>query len=112
MGKILSVEDIKYFLSTQNISKRKFAKDLGISRTHLDKLLSEKCTVGVRTYQKLDRYFKKFELDIEMFLLPTEIVLGDKIVRCINITNESNELIASITSSNIIERDGYKVECK
>lgn len=39
------------------------------------------------------------------------MILDDKEIKEIQIITEENELIASITDENIIEKDGYKVVC-
>lgn len=37
--------------------------------------------------------------------------IQDKEIKELYITTDDNELIASITDENIIEKDGYKVVC-
>lgn len=37
--------------------------------------------------------------------------IQDKEIKELYITTDDNELIASITNENIIEKDGYKVVC-
>ena len=39
------------------------------------------------------------------------LIIADKEYREIQVITENNELIASITDKDVIEKDGYKVVC-
>lgn len=109
MKRKVSTEDLKQFIKTNYKSKADFRKKIDISQSHLYSLLNGDVDLGVITLRKLDKECLKFGVNVENLLRPTPISVGDMEAEQINITKDG-ELIASITSRDVIAMKGYSVE--
>ena len=86
-----------------------FRKKLEISQSHLYSLLNGEVMMGIVTLRKLEKECLKFGVDVESLLRPVPVKINGDMVEQINIT-KNGEAIASITSRNIIIKDGYSVD--
>ena len=91
MNRKVSTDDFRDFIKEHYKSKADFRKKLEISQSHLYSLLNGEVMMGIVT------------------LRPVPVKINGDMVEQINIT-KNGEAIASITSRNIIIKDGYFVD--
>jgi hypothetical protein len=103
------VIELQRFIKQHYRSKKDFRKALGISQSHLYGILSERVELGNKVLERLNRECDKFSFNIEHLLKPEPMYIGKMKVDEILITCDK-ELIVSITSREVIEKTGYKIE--
>ena len=107
MKRFLNKDYTKDFINKNYKSVSDFCKEIKISRSHFDGMLKGKISCGEKTIEKL----KKLNIDdVEDFLEPIPILIGDKKINEILITDKHNNLIVSINSKNEISDKGFNVE--
>ncbi len=106
MKRKISKEDFLHFINSNFRSRAHFARELSISYSHLEKLLQGKTYLGERTYAKLCSVCEQKGEDVESLIEPLPL----KGITEIIVTKES-ELVVSITSRNMVVKEGYKVVC-
>ena len=104
----VDIDILQKFIIENYKSKLQFSKDLGISYSHLNGILNKKIKLGNKTKIKLTKLLLEKNQDIEDFLIPLDILISDKKVKMINVFL-NNELLCSITSKDIIEKENIKV---
>jgi len=109
MNRKVSTDDFKDFIKEHYKSKADFRKKLEISQSHLYSLLNGEVMMGIVTLRKLEKECLKFGVDVESLFRPVPVKVNGDMVEQINIT-KNGEAIASITSRNIIIKDGYSVD--
>jgi hypothetical protein len=102
----ISKVDFEEFISKNFNSKLEFSKELNISYSHLDSILNGKVLIGGKVYNRLSLICEKLNVEVEDLLecLP----LGN--IKEIIVTRD-DELIAYMSSTSIIEKDGFKIVC-
>lgn len=103
------LRELQRFIKQHYRSKKDFRKALGISQSHLYGILNGRVELGNKVLERLNRECDKFSLNMEHLLKPEPMYIGEMKVDEILITR-GKELIVSITSRNVIEKTGYKVE--
>lgn len=101
-------EDLDELIAEHFKSKKEFRKKLGISPSHLHKLLKGEVKLGDKVKQRLERLLNEKGLEISEVIKPSPIILNGDKYHTITIT-KADELICSITSENIICLSDYKV---
>ena len=104
MRRRISKIDFEEFISKNFNSKLKFSKELNIS--YSDSVLNGKVLIGDKVYNRLSLICEKLNVEVEDLLecLP----LGN--IKEIIVTRD-DELIAYMSSTSIIEKDGFKIVC-
>nr|DAX37158.1 MAG TPA: structural protein [Caudoviricetes sp.] len=102
----ISKVDFEEFISKNFNSKLEFSKELNISYSHLDSILNGKVLIGDKVNNRLSLICEKLNVEVEDLLecLP----LGN--IKEIIVTRD-DELIAYMSSTSIIEKDGFKIVC-
>lgn len=107
MKRNISPEDFNNFIKNNYNSKLEFAKKLKISYSHLDRLLKQEVKLGNKVFKRLEIIMGD---EIESILEAVPMTInGEEILEILVI--KEGELICSITSKNIVEKEGYKVAC-
>lgn len=89
-------------------NKATMAKALGISRSHLQTLFQGK-GAGELVINGLMREGERLGFNAEHCFIPEPIMIGNLKVSEINICDANGELLASISSRDIIEKKGTTV---
>lgn len=105
----IDINMLEDFIKVNYKSKLQFSKELDISYSHLSGILKGEILIGNKTKKKLNNLLSLKNLDVEDFIIPTDIILGNIHVKMINITS-NGEILCSISSRDIIEKDNIKVE--
>lgn len=87
-----------------------FCRKLGVSRSHLDGMMKGKISCGIKTRKKLTNLLNDYELNLEDFLEPLPIIMGERYIKEIQVSDKNGNLIASINSNNEISDKNFKVE--
>ena len=103
------LRELQRFIKQHYRSKKDFRKALEISQSHLYGILNGKVELGNKVLERLNRECDKFGFNTEDLLKPEPMNISGMKVDEILITCDK-ELIVSITSRNVIEKTGYKVE--
>lgn len=80
----------------------------------MDKIISGNTYIGDSTYEKLDLFLKKYTCqytNVEDLLLPEPMIIGGSKVRYINVVDNEDRIVASISSKEIISISELEVEC-
>lgn len=109
MRETLDIENLKEFIEQNYETKAQFSRELGISYSHLDSLLKGKVTLGKKTKEKLIKLLNSTDFNIEDFIVPKDMVIGNQKVKLINVSLD-DELLCSISSRDIIEKGNIKVD--
>lgn len=103
--------DISYLnevLQNNYQSKADMAKSIGITRSHLQEVFKNK-GIGSKFLSGLRKESEIKGFNYTLCFKPEPIVMGEKKVESIEITLEDGELIASISTRDIILKNGAKV---
>lgn len=118
MKRSINPEELQSFINEHYKSKVEFSKSIGISYSHLDKLLKGKTKLGAIVFSRLEEEGNSQGVDIESLLDPTPIAINGQAIREILVTKDGEILvtkdggcIVSITSTSAITKEGYKVKC-
>ena len=103
------LRELQRFIKQHYRSKKDFRKALGISQSHLYGILNGRVELGNKVLERLNRECDRFSFNTEDLLKPEPMNIGGMKVDELLITR-GKELIVSITSRNVIEKTGYKVE--
>lgn len=110
MKRFLENIEINRFIEDNFNSVAEFCRVLNISRSHFDGMMRREIACGRKTQNKLKNLVKSYGIDIEDLLEPLPIIIGDKKVKEIIISDNKNRLIVSINSNSEISDKNYKVE--
>ena len=105
----VDIDILQKFIIENYKSKLQFSKDLGISYSHLNGILNKKIKLGNKTKIKLTKLLLEKNQDIEDFLIPLDMVIGNQKVKLITVSL-NDELLCSISSRDIIEKENIKVD--
>lgn len=108
MKVILDLGYLNDVLKNHYESKSDMAKQLGISRSHIQEVFKN-FGVGEKVLCGLKNQAEKKGFSYELCLSPEPIFLNGKLLESIEIVTKAGELLASITSRDVIEREGTKV---
>ena len=106
MRRRISKIDFEEFISKNFNSKLEFSKSLMISYSHLDSLLKGNVLLGNKVYKRLENICRNFNTDIESILEPLPLTNIKEII-----VKKDDDLVVSITSRDVIEKDGFNVVC-
>jgi hypothetical protein len=106
----VNTEEFKRFVQTNFKNKVDCSKKLGLSRTHLEKILKGNAKIGKILEQRIKNFIGDDVLFNQLIFQET-IVIRDGKFKEIIIKREDNTLIASITSREVICEKGIVVEC-
>ena len=110
MKRKIDIEELNGFINRNYKSRQDFYKSAGIANSHFYSLLNGSVDVGKRIYKKLKRECEKHGENIETILLPLPICKVDgKDIEEIIITKD-DEVLAVITSNQVIEMNGVEVK--
>ncbi|MDQ0158848.1 helix-turn-helix domain-containing protein [Alkalibacillus salilacus] len=104
----LDLEYLKEILKTYYKSKSDMAKCIGITRSHLQEVFNGR-GVGPKLLEGLKEQANSKGFIYEQCLLPQPIIMGDKKIASIEITDSNNNLLASISSRDIISEKNTTV---
>lgn len=110
MKRYLDREAIKEFIENNFKSVSEFCRRLNISRSHFDGMMNGKIACGKKTQGKLKEFIKDYDISSEDLFDPLPILMGDKRIKEILVTDKDGYLISSINSNNEITDVDYKVE--
>lgn len=106
----LDKEEINRFINENFSSTSEFCRKLGVSRSHLYKMLKKDIACGSKTQHKLKRMLRNYCETLEDLLEPLPICIGDDKYKEIVIVDSNDKLIASINSVNEISDKDYRIE--
>lgn len=89
-------------------SKSEMARSIGISRSHLQQVFNNK-GIGVKVLNGLQREAINKGFEYELCLMPEPIIINGTPIQSIEVIDNDDNLIASITSKNIISDRSTKV---
>lgn len=110
MKRFLEKIEVDKLIEDNFNSIAEFCRKLNISRSHFDGMMKREIACGRKTQNKLKNLLKGYGIDIEDLLEPLPIIIGDKKVKEIIISDNKNRLIVSINSNSEISDKNYKVE--
>lgn len=110
MKRFLEKIEVDKLIEDNFNSVAEFCRELNISRSHFDGMIKREIACGRKTQNKLKNLLKGYGIDIEDLLEPLPIIIGDKKVKEIIISDNKNRLIVSINSNSEISDKNYKVE--
>lgn len=110
MKRFLEKIEVNKLIEDNFKSIAEFCRKLNISRSHFDGMMKKEIACGRKTKNKLKNLLKSYGIDIEDLLEPLLIIIGDKKVKEIIISDNKNRLIVSINSNSEISDKNYKVE--
>lgn len=108
--RFLDDEIMEDFITSNFKSISDFCRKLGVSRSHFDGMMNGKIACGIKTRKKLTNLLNEYELNLEDFLEPLPIIMGEKSFKEIQISDKDGNLIVSINSNNEISDKNFKVE--
>jgi len=103
-----NLEELNKFIKENYKSKAAFGRALNISKSYLYGILTGCIDMGDTVFARLNDECIKMKVNTEDLMRPKPILIGGKKVEEIFITS-NGELMASITSRDIIEKNGCKV---
>ena len=103
------LEELQFFVKHHYKSRKDFRKALGISQSHLYSILNGDVALGDKVLNRLEKECNKVGVKLESLLKVKPMLIGGINAEEIQVTLD-RELIVSITSRDIIEKTGYKVE--
>ncbi len=111
MNKSVDTESFKDFIKTTKLPITVLAKEIGISASHLHGMLKGKIKMGEKTQRKIKPLLEKWGLNLDDILKPSPMMIDGKAVEMIVISEkETNNLVAAITSKNVLLADEYEIE--
>lgn len=108
--RFLDEEIMEDFITSNFKSISDFCRKLGVSRSHFDGMMKGKISCGIKTRKKLTNLLNDYELNLEDFLEPLPIIMGERYIKEIQVSDKNGNLIASINSNNEISDKNFKVE--
>lgn len=102
------ITELNKFLENHYKSKAEMARVLDISKSHLDKVLKGE-GIGVKVIEGLKKECLVHNLEFEELIIPPKLILENQIVTSIEIIDSNNEVLASISSRDVILKDGLDV---
>lgn len=108
MKRILDLGYLNDVLVEYYASKADMAKQLGISRSHIQEVFKN-TGIGEKVLAGLKSQAEEKGFSYELCLLPEPIFMDGVQFGSIDVVDENGELLASITSRDVIEREGTKV---
>ncbi|MEB6226384.1 hypothetical protein MXM59_04050 [Mammaliicoccus sciuri] len=103
-----NVNELNKLLKNHYNSKAEMARSLDISKSHLDKVLKGE-GIGVKVIEGLKKECLVHNLEFEELIIPPKLILENQIVTSIEIIDSNNEVLASISSRDVILKDGLDV---
>ena len=103
--------DLGYFndiLNKHYSSKSEMAKSLGITRQHFQEVLKNK-GIGAKVLSGIKKEAENKGFEYDLCLRPEPMFINGQKVESIEILNEKDELLVSITSREIIGQNDLKV---
>lgn len=110
MKRQISRTDLERFIKAHYASKMAFSKALQVSYAHLNSMLKQRVNLGEKVYRRLKALCLKHHTDIEELLEPLPMMIQGEPVKEI-IVVQDQEVIASITSRDIVAKKGFEVVC-
>lgn len=104
----VDISMIETFLEEHYESKAQMARSLGITPQHLQAIFEGR-GVGKKFIYGLKNECERLKVNHKYFFIPDPFILGEEFIQSIEVFDENDELIASITSENIISHNRYKV---
>lgn len=104
----IDIEQLNTFLETKYKNKTVMAKELDISRSHLDKVFDGKA-IGNKVLESLRIACIEKEFDFNSLWMNPPIILSNKKVESINILDKDMNVLASISSEDVITREDIDV---
>ena len=103
-----NINELSKLLENHYNSKAEMARSLDISKSHLDKVLRGE-GIGVKVIEGLKKECLVHKLEFEELTIPPKLILENQIVKSIEIIDSNNEVLASISSRDVILKDGLDV---
>ena len=103
------LEELRLFVKHHYKSRKDFRKALGISQSHLYGILNGDVALGDKVLNRLEKECNNVGVKLESLLKVKPMLIGGINAEEIQVMLD-RELIVSITSRDIIEKTGYKVE--
>lgn len=103
--------DLGYFNDVLNkyySSKSEMARSIGITRQHFQEVLKNK-GIGEKVLNGLKKEAESKGFEYELCFQPDPMIINGKKIESIEVLNEKDELLASISSREIITDDCTKV---
>ncbi|WP_239706174.1 MULTISPECIES: hypothetical protein [unclassified Mammaliicoccus] len=103
-----NITELNNLLENHYKSKAEMARSLNISKSHLDKVLKGE-GIGVKVIEGLKKECLMHNLEFAELTIPPKLILENQIVKSIEIIDSNNEVLASISSRDIILKEGLDV---
>ncbi|MEB8091875.1 NUMOD1 domain-containing DNA-binding protein [Mammaliicoccus lentus] len=103
-----NITELNNLLKNYYKSKAEMARSLNISKSHLDKVLKGE-GIGVKVIEGLKKECLIHNLEFAELTIPPKLILENQIVKSIEIIDSNNEVLASISSRDIIIKEGLDV---